>query len=106
VVTVNKLDVGVAPISLIRPAGAYHVVVRRNGFAPYEVDTVLSSGQKTEIKAKLEHDKPSIFSRWWFWTAAGVVVAGAAATTYFVTRPSPERPPLEGGGLGWTAKAP
>jgi hypothetical protein len=106
VVTVNKLDVGIAPVSLLRPAGSYHVVVRRSGFRPYEVDTVLEPGQKTEIKAKLEEEKPSILTRWWFWTAAGIVVVGAAATTYLVTRPSPERPPLEGGGLGWTAKAP
>jgi hypothetical protein len=106
VVALDKLDVGVAPVSLSRPAGTYHVVVRHAGYLPYEVDTVLQAGQKTEIKAALKEEKPSLLSRWWFWTAAGVVLVGAATTTYLVTRPSPERPPLEGGGLGWTAKAP
>ncbi len=106
VVTVNQLDVGVAPVKLSRPPGNYHVVVRRSGFVPYEIDTALKPGQKTDIRASLKEDKPSILTRWWFWTAAGVVVVGAATTTYLVTRPAPERPPLEGGGLGWTAKAP
>jgi hypothetical protein len=106
VVAVNTLDIGVAPVNLSRPPGAYHVVVRRPGYVPYEIDTVLKAGQKTEIKAALKEEKPSLLGRWWFWTAAGVVVAGAAVTTYALTRPSPERPPLDGGGLGWTAKAP
>lgn len=106
VVAVNALDVGVAPIELSRPAGKYHVVVRRPGFIPYEVDAALQPGQKTELRAKLEPEKPSLLSRWWFWTAAGVVLAGAAVTTYAVTRPEPERPPVDGGGLGWAARAP
>jgi hypothetical protein len=106
VVTVNALDVGVAPVRVSRPPGSYRVVVRRSGFVPYEIDTVLKPGQKTDIRAALKEDKPSVLTRWWFWTAAGVVVAGAATATYFVTRPDPQRPPLEGGGLGWTAKAP
>jgi hypothetical protein len=106
VVTVNALDVGVAPVELSRPAGTYHVVVRSSGFVPYEVDTSLQPGQKTELRAKLEPEQTSLLRRWWFWTAAGVVLAGAAVTTYAVTRPDPERPPVDGGGLGWAVRAP
>jgi PEGA domain len=106
VVTVNALDVGIAPVELSRPAGKYHVVVRRPGFVPYEVDAALQPGQKTELRAKLEPEQQSLLGRWWFWTAAGVVLAGAAVTTYAVTRPEPRRPPLDGGGLGWAARAP
>lgn len=106
VVSVNALDVGVAPVELSRPAGKYHVIVRTSGFLPYEVDTALQPGQRMELKAKLEPEQKSILKRWWFWTAAGVVLVGAAITTYAVTRPDPERPPVDGGGLGWAARAP
>lgn len=106
VVSVDKLDVGVVPVEIARPAGKYHVMVRSPGFVPYEVDAALEPGQKTELRAKLEPEKPTVFSRWWFWTAAAVVVVGAAVTTYVVTRPEPERPPVDGGGLGWAARAP
>jgi hypothetical protein len=106
VVTVNALDVGVAPVELSRPAGKYHVLVRTPGFVPYEVDASLQPGQKTELRAKLEPEQTSLLKRWWFWTAAGVVLTGAAVTTYAVTRPDPTRPPVDGGGLGWAARAP
>ena len=106
VVAVDGLDVGVAPVDLRRPAGTHHVVVRKSGFVPYETDAVVRPGQRAELVAALKEEKPSLLSRWWFWTAAGVVVTGAAITTYALTRPDPERPPLDGGGLGWTVRAP
>jgi hypothetical protein len=106
VVAVDGLDVGVAPVELLRPAGTHHVVVRRPGFLPYETDAIVRPGQRAELVAALREEKPSLLSRWWFWTAAGVVVTGAAVTTYALTRPDPERPPLDGGGLGWTVRAP
>lgn len=106
VVAVDGLDVGVAPVDLLRPAGTHHVVVRKAGFVPYETDAVVRPGQRAELVAALREEKPSLLSRWWFWTAAGVVVTGAAVTTYALTRPDPERPPLDGGGLGWTVRAP
>jgi len=106
VVTVNGIDVGVAPVRLSRPSGTYHVKVQKSGFVTYESDATLKPGQKTDLRAKLSAEQPSIFKRWWFWTAAGVVVAGAATTTYFLTRPDPTRPAVDGGGLGWAVKLP
>lgn len=106
VVTVNGIDVGVAPVRLSRPSGTYHVKVQKAGFVPYESDATLKAGQKTDLRAKLAPEQPSIFRRWWFWTAAGVVVAGAATTTYFLTRPDPTRPAVDSGGLGWAIKLP
>jgi hypothetical protein len=101
VVTVDQIDVGVAPVTLSRPAGRYRVRVVRPGYAPYEVDAVLRPGERVELAASLREEKPSITQRWWFWTAAGLVVAGAAIGTYALTRPDPERPAPSGGGLGW-----
>lgn len=106
VVTVNDIDVGIAPVRLSRPAGTYHVKVQKAGFVTYESDATLKAGQKTDLRAKLSPEQPSIYKRWWFWTAAGVVVAGAATTTYFLTRPDPQRPAVDGGGLGWSVKLP
>jgi len=106
VVAVDRLDVGVAPVTLLRPAGRHHVLVRKPGFVSYETDAVVRPGQRAELVASLREETPTLLSRWWFWTAAGVVVAGAAVTTYAATRPAPERPPLDGGGLGWSVRVP
>lgn len=45
------------------------------------------------------HDSPSVFSRWWFWTAVGVVVAGGVTAAVLVTAKPSERP-YETGGEG------
>lgn len=106
VVTVDDLDVGVAPVSLLRPAGKHRVVVRKPGFLAYETTADVAAGQRADLLATMREEKPSLLTRWWFWTGAAVVLTGAAVTTYALTRPDPERPPLDGGGLGWTVRAP
>lgn len=106
VVTVDGLDVGVAPIDLTRPAGVHNVVVRKPGFVSYSTQVDVGPGQEANLSAALEAESVPLTKRWWFWTATGVAVAGAAAGTYFLTRPDPERPPLDGGGLGWAARVP
>lgn len=63
-------------------------------------------GQSLNVSATLREDKPALTQRWWFWTGVGVVVAGAAITTYALTRPDPERPAINGGGLGWAVRSP
>jgi hypothetical protein len=105
-VAVDGIDLGITPVLVDRPPGSHHVLVRKPGFDDYEIDTILKSGQRTDLDPRLVLHKPSLFSRWWFWTGAAVIVAGAVVTTYAVTRPAPERPPLDGGGLGWAIKVP
>lgn len=105
-VSVDGIDVGSAPVTVRRPAGRYHVAVRKAGFIPFETDAVLEPGGRVELSAPLAPEKTPITKTWWFWTVAGGVVALATATTYFVTRPDPERPAANGGGLGWVLRAP
>jgi hypothetical protein len=106
VVSVDDLDVGVAPVVLARPAGAHRVLVRKPGFDPYTLDATVTAGQRLDVSASLKQHKPSVATRWWFWTSIATVVAGAVVTTYVLTRPSPQRPPVDGGGLGWAVKVP
>jgi hypothetical protein len=106
VVTIDRLDVGTTPVTLQRPAGVHHVIVRKPGFDPYEIDATVKAGQRLEIAAPLKLHKPSVLTRWWFWSAAGAVVAGTVLTTYALTRPDPTRPPVDGGGLGWAVRVP
>jgi PEGA domain len=106
VVTVDGLDVGVAPVSLSRPAGTYRVVVRKRGFVPYEVSATVQAGERSQLQAELRPEGTSILKRWWFWTAVAAVVAGAAVVTWLIARPAPEKPPLDGGGLQWTVRVP
>ncbi len=106
IVTVNGVDVGVAPVDVSRPAGAYRVIVKKQGFKTYEQQIEAAPGQQLDLVATLPREERAITSRWWFWTAASVVVVGVAAGTYALTRTETTRQePLDGGGLGWTVKA-
>lgn len=105
-VAIDGVDVGAAPVTVRRPAGRYHVAVRKVGFVPFDADAVLEPGGRLSLAAPLPPEQPPITKKWWFWTAAGAVLVFATATTYFVTRPEPERPAANGGGLGWVLRAP
>jgi hypothetical protein len=107
-VSVNGRDVGVAPIDVLRPAGLYRVEVSKPGFVPYVADVRVMAGQESALRSTLVPEKQSLLGKWWFWTAAAALAGGVATATYFATRsePQPQRPPLDGGSLGWTARIP
>lgn len=105
VVSVDDVDVGVAPVDVSRPAGLHRVVVRKQGYEPYESQFSVQPGQRLDVRASLVREESSITKKWWFWTAAGTVLVGVAAGTYALTRGETTRQePLDGGGLGWTVK--
>lgn len=106
VVSVDGIDIGPAPADLRRSPGAHDVSVREPGFTSYVTRVSLSPGEETRLDAALAPEKPSLFTRWWFWTAAGVVVAGAAVATYALTRPEPQRAEVGSGTLGWSVSLP
>ena len=93
---------GLAPLDVLRPAGSYDLRVVADDREPYRSQVELESGKAHVVRADLPEESTSVLESWWFWTAAGVVVTGAVVGTYFATRPEPTRPPLDGGGLGWT----
>ena len=102
IVTINGVDVGMAPVSVPRIAGSYRVIVTKDGYVPHDILLKVAPGETSTLDAALVPEKIPITKRWWFWAGVGVLVAGAATVTYFVTRPDPTRPELSGGGLGWT----
>ncbi len=100
VVTVNGLDVGVAPVDVERPAGSYRVVVKKPGCAPYETQVAVRPGEEANLRAALEVQKTPVYKRWWFWSLAGGVVVGAILGGYFGAQAA-QTPKVDGGGLGW-----
>lgn len=108
VVSVNSRDVGLAPVDVLRPAGVYHIEVTKPGFVHYGADVRVMAGEESALRATLVKEKPSILDKWWFWTAAAAVTGGVATVTFFATRsePAAQRPPLDGGTLGWVARIP
>jgi len=100
-VSLDGLDVGTAPVTLERPAGAYRLLVRKQGFTPYETQFTVAAGEEVNLNAPLSPEKKSVVKKWWFWTAIGVGVVGAAVLTYALTY---QPPPYDCGGLGWCAR--
>lgn len=105
-VFVNGADLGPVPRDILRPAGDYRVVVKKDGFVSYDTLVALRAGEETALRATLPAERIPVTKRWWFWTAAAVVVSGAAMATYFATRPEPRREEVDGGTLGWKVAVP
>jgi hypothetical protein len=100
VVTINGLDVGMAPVDVSRHAGSYHVKLLKKGFDPYESEIVVKAGEETNLRAELAQEKTPLVKKWWFWTGAAAVVAGGVVLTYELTRDN-KPPPYNGGSTGW-----
>lgn len=107
-VSVNGKDVGVAPVDVLRPAGTYRVEVTKPGFVHYSADVRVMAGEESVLRSTLVREKPSILSKWWFWTAAATLAGGVATVSFLAARGESrgERPALDGGSLGWVAKVP
>jgi hypothetical protein len=106
VVSVDDLDTGVAPVQIARPAGTYHVAVRKKGFVPYVTTVKVSPGDHPSLQANLAEETTPLYKKFWFWTLATTVIAGATVGTYFLTRPDAQRPAPDGGGIGWIVSVP
>lgn len=107
-VTVGGRDVGPTPVTILRPAGSYKVVVEKEGFVTAEVDLDVKAGEESVFRATLPVDEPAITETWWFWTLTGAALVGVGVGTYFLAReePPPERATIGGGSLGWRVPLP
>jgi hypothetical protein len=105
-VSLDGLDVGIAPIELTRPGGTYSLLVRREGYVEYKTTVKADPGAALKLSAELTPVGTPITKRWWFWAGAGAIVVTAVLVTFFATRPSAERPPIDGGGLNWALQVP
>lgn len=106
IVRIGGYDVGMAPVEVSRPAGAYDVEVVRAGFVTYRGRITARPGESFDLQAHLPEQPIALTQRWWFWTGVAAVVTGAALTTYFLTRPAPTRPAADAGSLDWVAHIP
>jgi hypothetical protein len=104
IVRIDGSDVGMAPIGVSRPPGAYRLTVEKPGFVTYESKLSLRPGQDLKLDAKLVPETVPVTKKWWFWTLAAVIAAGVGVTTYFIVRPEPTRPEVDKGGLGYAAE--
>jgi hypothetical protein len=101
-VRLDDVDVGLAPVMLVRPAGTYRVDVRKPGFVPYNAKVSLQPGQETALFARMNEDTP-LTKRWWFWAGgAGVVLIAASALVVGLIAFS--EPTYTGGNLEWVAR--
>jgi hypothetical protein len=82
-VSVDGHAIGIAPTESALDSGAHGVNVSHEGYADANTRIFLRAGERKELELS-PLTKPSVFTRWWFWTITGVVVAsGAAVVTYF-----------------------
>ena len=103
-VRLDGTDVGLAPVLVTRPPGAYRLSVSKEGFVTYETQLALRPGQELKLDARLSPETVPLTKKWWFWALAGVIAGGVGVTTYFLVRPEPQRPEVDKGGLGWAAE--
>ncbi len=110
VVRVNRVDVGMPPVAITRPPGAYTISLTREGYVDYEARVTLKPGQSFKLDARLDEYHPPLTKRWWFWTGIGILAAGVGigvgVGTYYATRPEPARPAVDAGTLGWAPRLP
>jgi hypothetical protein len=108
-IRLDGADVGRGRFEREVSAGRYEVRVSARGYVAQTRTVELGPGGRERLAFSLAKvppraQDPSLFSRWWFWTAAAVVASGAAVGVVVLTQ-EPEREPYYDGSLGYTVEA-
>ncbi len=104
IVRVGTIDVGPAPVDVLRPAGEYPVRVFKDGFVPYETKLSVRAGEEAKLNAVLTEESFNVAEQWWFWTSIAAGLGTAAVVTYFAVKPEDPPPPYDGGSSGWVVQ--
>ncbi|MBW2262068.1 MAG: PEGA domain-containing protein [Deltaproteobacteria bacterium] len=92
-VFVEGIKMGAIPIKpLDLPPGPSHVIVKADGYIPFEGDIQLTTGEPVHAEVKLVNEKTGVHPGW-FWTAASLAVAagiGAGVTGIFALQKQDE----------------
>ena len=83
-ISLDGKAIGRVPLEFHAPAGRHTLKADADGYEAESVPMTLALGDHREYDFEL-HKTPSVFKRWWFWTAVGVVVAGGVATYLALT---------------------
>jgi len=89
---IDGAAIGFTPTEAALLEGAHGVRASHPGFDDASTQIVLRAGQEKDLTLD-PRKKPSILSRWWFWTAVGVVLAGTAAALTIYAFTTEQAPP-------------
>jgi hypothetical protein len=78
-VSIDGIDLGVAPVSRQLSAGGHQLIVEAPGFARLEQELILAPRQRRQLRVELRRPSPAWLP--WVLAGAGVIAVGAAAAT-------------------------
>jgi hypothetical protein len=78
---VDEQPLGTSPAEATVPAGTHRLLAHAEGYEDRSTSVVIAAGETKDVALE-PHPRPSIFTRWWFWTGVGVAVTAGVVTTY------------------------
>ncbi len=83
---------GLVPVEVTLATGEHQLELEKDGYEVARTSIFVEPGKSKQVSMDLS-ERSGLFSRWWFWTAAGVV---AAATVSTIIAVNTERDPDTG----------